>query len=224
MSFDERRRQSYASKTSPRGSQRPEQPRRPHRFPVSSSTSTPSITQSSTASSQFSLPNVTLTRSTTSIGTASSPIHGGGFNTNSLYDIDSSWVLDDSRCGVRHRLALRHRQLLGPRRLAVTNYASTSSTPGQARDAAGSQMIAGGRGRLDIKLLGAFNVGAVNPVATPMSRRSAMAAHWLAQGPAARDDRGGALRKNAAIAPLPGTSSPLPRTAPITGRPQDVSL
>lgn len=33
--------------------------------------------------------------------------------------------------------------------------------------------------------------------------RSAMAAHWLAQGPAARDDRGGARRKNAAIAPLP---------------------
>jgi len=57
-----------------------------------------------------------------------------------------------------------------------------------------------------------------------MSRRSAMAAHWLAQGPAARDDRGGALRKNAAIAPLPGTSSTLPTTAPITGRLQDLSL
>jgi hypothetical protein len=91
-------------------------------------------------------------------------------------------------------------------------------------DAAGLQMIAGGRGQLDIEPLGAFNVGAVNPVATPMSRRYAMAAHWLAQGPASRDDRGGALRKNAAIAPLPGTSSPLPRLLPITGRPQDVSL
>ena len=85
-------------------------------------------------------------------------------------------------------------------------------------------MVAGGRGRLDIKLLAPFKVGAVNPVATPMSRRYAMAAHWLAQGTAPRDDRGGALRKNAAIAPLPGTSSTLPGTAPITGRPQDVSL
>jgi len=90
--------------------------------------------------------------------------------------------------------------------------------------AAGPQMIAGGRGQLDIEPLGAFNVGPLNPVATPMSRRSAMAAHWLARGPAARDDRGGALRKNAAIASLPGTSSPLPRLLPITGRPQNVSL
>jgi len=85
-------------------------------------------------------------------------------------------------------------------------------------------VVAGGRGQLDIELLGAFNVDAVNPVATPMSRRPAMAAHWLAQGPAARDDRGGALRKNAAIASLPGTSSTLPGLLPISGRPQDVSL
>jgi len=91
-------------------------------------------------------------------------------------------------------------------------------------DPAGQQVVAGGQGQLDIELLGAFNFGAVNPVATPMSRRSAMAAHWLAQGPAARDDRGGALRKNAAIAPLPGTSSPLPGLVPITGRLQDLSL
>jgi len=33
--------------------------------------------------------------------------------------------------------------------------------------------------------------------------RSVMATNWLAQGPAPRDDRGGALRKNAAITPLP---------------------
>jgi len=38
-----------------------------------------------------------------------------------------------------------------------------------------------------------------------------MATNWLAQGPAARDDRGGALRKDVAIAPpLRSTSSPLP--------------
>ena len=85
-------------------------------------------------------------------------------------------------------------------------------------------MVAGGRGLLDIELLDPFKVDDVNPVATPMSRRYAMAAHWLAQGTAARDDRGGALRKNAAIAPLPGTSAPLPGLLPITGRPQDVSL
>jgi len=85
-------------------------------------------------------------------------------------------------------------------------------------------VVAGGRGLLDIELLDPFKVDDVNPVATPMSRRYAMAAHWLAQGTAARDDRGGALRKNAAIAPLPGTSAPLPGLLPITGRPQDVSL
>jgi len=57
-----------------------------------------------------------------------------GRGTDSLYDIDSCWVLDDSRCGVRHRLALRHRQLLGPCALAVTNSASTSSsTPSRGR-------------------------------------------------------------------------------------------
>ena len=42
-----------------------------------------------------------------------------------------------------------------------------------------------------------------------------MAANWLAQGPAARDDRGGALRKNAAIAAPPrSTSAPLPHHLP----------
>jgi len=119
-----------------------------------------------------------------------------------------------------------------PTRSTTSTEAGSSQTRGDGlrvdllctRDAAGPQVVAGGRGQLDIELLGAFNVDAVNPVATPMSRRPAMAAHWLAQGPAARDDRGGALRKNAAIASLPGTSSTLPGLLPISGRPQDVSL
>jgi len=29
-----------------------------------------------------------------------------GHGTDSLYNIDSSWVLDDSRSGLRHRIAL----------------------------------------------------------------------------------------------------------------------
>jgi len=76
-----------------RGSQRPEQPRQPHSLPVWSSTSTRSRTQSSPASSQFSLSDVAPTRSMTSTGATSSPIQGVGFDTESLHDIDCSWVL-----------------------------------------------------------------------------------------------------------------------------------
>jgi len=47
-----------------------------------------------------------------------------------------------------------------------------------------------------------------------MSRRSAMAANWLAQGAAARDHRGGALRKDAAIAPLPRHIGSAPSPGP----------
>ena len=135
MSFDDEHwRHGYAGGANPRGPQRPDRPSHRHRFPVSSSTSTPSTTQSSTASSQFSLSDAALTRSTTSTAAGSSTTHGVRFDIDSLYDIGSCWVLDDSRCAVRHRLALRHRQLLGPRALAVTNSASTSSaTPSRGR-------------------------------------------------------------------------------------------
>lgn len=140
-------------------------------------------------------------RSTPSTAAGSSQVLGDELYIDVLSDMDGNGAFTSS--GVVLGVDLIHKD--------ETAETTRPTRPGTARR--GRPRIAGHR-----------SVRAVNPVATPMSRRSAMAAHWLAQGPASRDDRGGALRKSAAIATLPGTSSPLPQLLAITGRLQDLSL
>jgi hypothetical protein len=86
----------------------------------------------------------------------------------------------------------------------VAGHNTGAAWPGtRRRGEARHEMATRGRAGRRVENSWLFKTRTAYPVAPADEPRSAMATNWLAQGAASRNDRGGALRKVVAIAPLP---------------------